>query len=256
MSILGLFNQIKERQKVADTELDLIAPITRSGFAMLKREAGEEVKKLKSELKEALFENSVGFFVYGPTRKAEEYGALAKEVAKAAVVNYDGFYHRLAEAVYPTLSGDMQFTTSNYSHLITEIKYIMEEMGVVSLDAPTPPERYSVCRTKEDLMAYLKDVMKPVGGFELNHSYFKLSVLNDSLTTGIFDNLQGVVVLNSDPSEFDTLAAKFKKGAFQIHLTADSVLTEQEVLEFLRSSVKSLEAPKTKKVTKTTKVKE
>ena len=154
-SIQEIFQDIKETKKTANLDIETISYNVRPGFMANIVQAKAKLPDLLKELKGVVVPSRlVGLFAKGDTESVAKFfvenGSL--------VVDANDMYKFITNSVEETIIGQRLFSDSQYSRLVSELRFICIDQGYKEI--PPPAQTEEKVPTYKDTLAVVKRLVR------------------------------------------------------------------------------------------------
>ena len=223
-----LLAKLVEAKKDSEIDLDLFPMRTRAAHALRKREGEDSIVALKGKYTKRLFSNSIAFFPMGTKEQETKFAEIAETVGKTTTVDAHELYKTIAQTVSINMAGSEFFGPDQMAALITAIRPIAVDMGVMSMKSPEFEETVAL-KNADQVAEYVRKLVTKAVGDELNRLYLEQKLVAMSIKSGFDGNTFPVVLVNATPSEVQGLSGLFSVVA-PVELEKGAEVTEQGVV--------------------------
>lgn len=213
-----------------------------AGFEMARAAAKRDIEGLLKKLSSELMSIAVPVFISGPG--AVELATKMSEATPAATVDLNNIHQTLFNAVSPSIGRDRTFTVPQFMLVVSTLRQLALDNGFGAIENLTFEEPV-VVKTDEDLRKVIQKYTDKAVGVELAAEYARNQaaeqaiVALDGQTVPVFP----VFLLNTIASHQTAMARTFKRPV-EIFIQAPDVVTEEVVIEALKTIKKSLKKNK------------
>ena len=207
-SIQEVFQDIKETKKTANIDIENVSYNVRPGFMANIVQAKTKLPDLLKELKDIVVPNRlVGLFAKGETEGVAKFfvenGSL--------VADANEMYKFITNSVEETIIGQRLFSDTQYSRLVSELRFICIDQGYKEI--PPPKQTEEKVPAYKDTLAVVKRLVRDCVGDALAIKRMVDSIL-DTVLTNKMDAKQIAVLVTGIASseEHAAISALFSRS--------------------------------------------
>lgn len=236
--ISDTIKKIKDARAIVVKDLPA-DPRVWAGFQMAQAQAKRELPDFLDALAGEIQSVAVPVFVSGAN--ALEFANEMAALSPAAVVNLDGIYKALHDAVAPSIGRDKTFNVTQFMLVVSALRQMAIENGLAAIEVPSF-EGPEVVNTDEELDRVILKYADRAVGIELAANYAKTQAAEQAvslITESV--NVFPVFLLNANGSRQNALAKTFRRPV-EVKLQAPEVVTAESAEEGLKA-VRSAVSP-------------
>lgn len=231
-----LLEEIDRTTSTATIKLDEINPRARPGMEVAVREAKDHLEELKTKYGQLVQERALGIFVLGNAEGVFQFASIAEYEGDTITLESDSLYRELARSIEQAMGDTRVFGPDAMSHLVTNLRTMAFEMGIVTLPVPKFEEAH--CSSFNDTIAHVKKLVRLAMGDDLNSIYLKKVLVEKALKIRYTGSVVPVVVISDSESEIAGLSPMFQKGTTVVNVADGDNVTKEYVLKVFSSTKK------------------
>lgn len=243
MTLENLLKEIETMKVLANQDPANFNPRSRPGLEMQVRQSKDTLASLKEQYSKELLDNSIGIFVSGTSESVQKFSVVAEKEGNTLTLDANELYEKLANEIEPSIGNSREFTSNQAMFLLGSLKGISKELGVTEMQAPKLHE-IRVVRTHQDLVSYVRTVLREAAGDELNKLYLSNALTKKALKICYSGSVVPVVIVNAQQDEVNPLSKLFQKGAFNIPIDLEATIDKEYVLKTFQQTKKKLKQNK------------
>lgn len=152
-----LLSQLERVQARANTDLEAVPWQTKASMANAKREAEDQLPKLRDAYVRKVRSNTLGMYVFGDPKSVERFCAIAAEEGLASL-DAERVYARFAARIMPTIGTSREFGPTQLGGLIRVLDDFAKETGLRFRGTPSIKDIVTIAST-EECVAYIKRLL-------------------------------------------------------------------------------------------------
>lgn len=153
---------------------------TRPGIEIAKRQATDDLVKLKKEYSSTFKATAKAMFLTGTLENQKEFAEIAEVEGDTITVDGTALYKRIATKIMPTIGGDKQFGVTQSYIFLLEIQDIMRELGIEEWVAPVNTKPSTVSN-EEDMHLLTVHLIQQFGGIRILAGYLEKLAIDKAI---------------------------------------------------------------------------
>lgn len=236
--IKDIIKDIKTTTKEANIKYDDVPYAARGAYGIKIREAQDKLPSLKEELKQAIIPNKLtAVFATGSKRTINEVSNFIQENG-GITLNASALYDSVTDAVEATYGTHRTFGVTQFVAMMNQLRTIAADLGCEVFQPDFKGSMEIVCKTKQDTLAHVREIIKKFISDELNRKFLTKSLM-DSILSGTVDTKQVAVLVTGTQSLEDKaiLAALFANST-EYNFQTNFVVTKPNIAKLFKNPEK------------------
>lgn len=229
MKLDQIIHKLNTLQADADLDMESVPYQSRTGFAIRKQQAQDQIVELVKTYKTDVMSTVMPMVVMGP--QAAKFATISVNIAGAYIVSANELYNNLVERCRPGVPAQL-WTPTAQGRMLEALNEIAHKNNIASYSYPTYRDSGQLS-TDQDIAAHIKSMIRSTNGDDFNRIFLQNKIADLALLNKHTGSVLPVIFLDiTDTKELEALTSGFMTSAY-VTETTDQEVTEETVKQTL-----------------------
>lgn len=228
-----LVQTLRETQERANIDIESISWQTRPSVSMMKRDAEEQLVKLREEYSRRVRSNSLGMFIFGEPERVAQFTKIAGEEAGVLVVNGAEAFESLADQIEPSFGLSREFGATQLGILHNALNNKRKDLGIRAMQMPRLKD-LAVSRDRAETTDMVRRMIHDAVGDDFLRIAVDFKINQEAVSREFAESILPVAVTGITAEEITALATLFTNSvSVEVGTSEDGEVTKEYVLNKL-----------------------